>query len=127
MENLWKDALQEHYKDIVQLADHEDVFLDNLLDHMLSKRYLQLEQKELIKNEKSSSKRCRKFLDFLLKESRSPFDELCSALDTFGTESTNHLANLLRKSLIDKQERECKTYGGMFFLLWYRSEQAIQN
>lgn len=125
MEHLWKDALQEHYEDIVKSADHDDVFLDNMLDHMLSKRCIQSEQKELIKSEKSSCKRCRKFLDFLQSEDRSAFDELCNALETFGTESKTHLANLLKKSLIEKQESECRTYNGMPTLFTHAHTQKL--
>src|SRR5664279_2939450 len=99
MDHLYQEVLLEYRKDIVIKADPDDVFLGRLLDHLMSKRCIQVDQKERIKREIISKERCGKLLDFVSSEGHTAFLELCNALDEFGTNHSEQLADKMRKSL----------------------------
>jgi len=98
MEEPWKEVLLEYRHAIVNSADPHDVFLNYLIDHLLSKRCIQHDHSQLVKHERFPRARVGKLLDFVSSEGSQAFDELCNALEEFGTEYKKQLANTLRRS-----------------------------
>jgi len=98
----WKQVLIEHREAIVQSADRDDVVLDYVLDHLISKRCIQVDHYELVKREPKLRSRINKLLHFISSEGRNTFDELCNAFENFGTDDKRQLANSLRQIHQDK-------------------------
>jgi Caspase recruitment domain len=104
MDQMCEKVLLEHRQEFIRSADVDDVLLDFLLDHLISKNCIQADQKEFIKTERLSRNRCGKLLDFVSAEGPKAFDELCNALDAFGTDSKKRLACTFRQSLKMKED-----------------------
>ena len=106
---LWQKVLKEKRSSILDKADAGNVFLNKLLDHLLSKHCLQMHQQQKVLTERGSIDCCRKLLDFIYSADQKAFDELCNAIENFGTRDTKNLADMLRCSLATKQRpwREC--------------------
>jgi len=96
-QELWKKSFQSHRKRIINSADADDVLLNRLLDHLLGVFCLQPDQKEVIKSQRTARERCGKLLDFVRTEGKGAFDELCNALEDFGTRDKKDLADSMRK------------------------------
>ena len=112
MDQLWRDVLTENRSTIVQSADIHDVFLDSLIDHLLSKSCIQVVHQEFIKRGNVSGDRIRKLLDFISSADKRAFDELCNGMEAFGTDDKKCLADSLRESLKCKQEQARKDSPG---------------
>ena len=105
MDEPWKEVLMEHHDAIVKCADPHDVILDHLLDHLRSKRCIQHDHSQLVKREPLLRARVGKLLDFVSSEGCKAFDELCNALEEFGTDDKKQLADTLRQSFQEKEAR----------------------
>lgn len=105
-----KDVLVAYRRSIIESADAGDVFLDRLLTHLLANRCIQAEHIEVIKRQHVSRNRVGKLLDVLQLGGVKAFDELCNALDHFGTEHAMDLASTLRQVLKQKyiERQRCK-------------------
>jgi len=112
MDKLWREVLVEHRLALMEKADENDVLLNRLLDHLLAKRCLQSDHKQLIKGQALSRNRCGMLLDYIQFEGASAFDELCHALEAFGTDDKEQLACSLKQALIAKQEIMGRHYTG---------------
>jgi Caspase recruitment domain len=103
MDALYSEVLLEQRQAIVKSADPNDVLLNHLLNHLRSKRCLILSQEERIRSNVVSSDRIGCLLDFLSSEGQKAFDELCNALEDFGTEDKQKLSESLRQCFREKQ------------------------
>jgi hypothetical protein len=105
-ETLWQQVLREQRVTILQSADGHDLFLDRLLDYLLSKGCIQPDQKELVKRKEVSKERMGTLLDFLSTEGPTAFDELCTAIENYGTVDKKNLANSLRQCMVQKENAQ---------------------
>jgi hypothetical protein len=112
MDQLWKNVLQENRKKLVLSADREDILLKSLLDYLMSEFCIQSDQEDCILRETSSSNRIRKLLDVVSYEGEKAFNELCNALETFGTDDKKSNACSMRQSLTQLKQRQWKDYPG---------------
>jgi len=102
MDEPWKEVLLDKRDAILSSADPYNVVLNRLIDHLNSRRCIQQDQIDLIKNETLtpvSRDRFIKLLDFVSSEGITAFNELCNAFEAFGTEDKSQLAATLRKNL----------------------------
>jgi Caspase recruitment domain len=118
MDQLWKEVLREKRESIIQSADAENVFLNRLLDHLISKECIQQDQRELIMRKSSSRDRVGAMIDFLCSENERAFDELCNAIELFGNVAKQQLADSLRQSLMIKYEALGRRYKGICIQLF---------
>jgi len=95
---MWEKSLLLHRERILKSADADDVLLNRLLDHLLGALCLQHEQKEIIKRKDTARERCGKLLDFVHTEGKGAFDELCKALENFGTKDKKDLVDSMRET-----------------------------
>ena len=118
IDRMWQKVLNEERSSIVDKAVASDAFVNRLLDHLLGKHCIQMLQKQEILTAAGSTDRCRKLLDFIYSTNQKTFDELCNAIEKFGTPDTKDLADCLRCSLETKQRpwREC--LNGKHVLQW---------
>jgi len=105
-QQLWKESLLLHRERIIESADIHDVLLNRLLDRLLAARCIQLDQKEIIKRKETARERCGTLLDFIHAEGKRAFNELCEALEKFGTEDKQDLVDSMRAFSLQKDNQE---------------------
>jgi len=98
----WREVLKELKETIVQSADRDDVFLDRILDHLISTRCITEDQCEVVKRERYARSRINKLLQFISSEGHNAFNELCNALENLGTDDKKLLASRLRQAQQEK-------------------------
>jgi len=99
MDAPWREVLLDNRDAIVCSADTHDALLNRVLDYLLLKWCIQLDQNVAIKFERHPRDRFRKLLDFLSSESCTVFDKLCNAFRAFDTDDKVQLADKLQQDL----------------------------
>ena len=106
VDELSQNVLRMNISTILKHADQGDVFLDCVLDELISRPepIISDAQKQDIKAQQGSSQqRFRKLLDYLRNGGLAEFIEFCNAIDCFRNLSSHTLATELRKTL----EKQC--------------------
>jgi len=94
-------VLSQHRDWILRSVDDDSVFLNHLLDHLMTKGYIQSDQVRFIKSEPVPQSRIGILLDLVLSEGNQAFNEFCKAVEVFGTCDKRALAGSLQRSLTE--------------------------
>ena len=112
---LSREALLTKYPTILEHANENDVFLDAILDHLMSRQkpIISDVQKQDIKAQPIGTQRFRRLLDYLRKGGLTEFIELCNGMEKFNTNSSHELSTELLTSLEERCEKWREEIGNL--------------
>jgi Caspase recruitment domain len=125
MAQLHVDVLLDYRTAMINAADQNNVLLNHLLNHLRSKRFLNVTQEEHVLSKTAACDRMSSLLDFLSSEGQKAFEELCKALADFGTEDKEELAASMLQSLREKQVQNLRSPGGRISDCIYWSAKTL--